>query len=106
MNPYFEEKATQVTPESVMAFGIPLISRYGKACELSDMLLFANEVAHAGLEKRVTKVFYDSKACLCSFEFTSDLDPREEAILYKAAKKNIAQFEFNGYVDHKEGEEI
>lgn len=105
MSDYFDEKTDQVSTDSLIAFGIPIQSRYGKAGELADMLLFAREVALAGLEKRVTKVFYDSKACICSVTCDPPLIAGEDAdvTLLAAAKKTISQFEWDGYVYHKDG---
>jgi hypothetical protein len=51
MNPFFDEKVSQVSTGNVVAFGIPLMSRYSKANELAEMLLFARIIALAGLEK-------------------------------------------------------
>lgn len=94
MREHFDEKAVQVSPQIIEAFGITLHSRYGKAHELSQMLDFASSVAWDGHEKLVKEVFYDSKACFCTFEFTPPLIAGEkiERDLFNIAKKSINQF--------------
>lgn len=94
MRDYFDEKAEQVSTNILEAFGIKLHSRYGKAHELSQMLEFSASVAWEGHEKLVKELFYDSKACICSFEFTRKLNSGEsvERELFKMATKTIDQF--------------
>ena len=65
---WFGEKGTQLEPADLVAFGIPLSSRYGNVSEMIEMLLFAQLVATAGVAWAVASVFYDSKACLCTVE--------------------------------------
>lgn len=108
MNPLFDEKAEQVSPNILIAFGITLHSRYGKAMELSQMLDFASSVAWVGHEKLVKELFYDSKACLCTFEFTHKIKIGEpiEIELLSIAKKTIGQFMWiDDCVYHKDGTE-
>ena len=106
MTSYFDEKASQVEPGNLVAFGINLISRYSKAGELIEMLSFAQKAALAGVAGTVEEVFYDSKACLCSFKFRQDIslgDPIERK-LFAAAIESIGQFDWFDTVHHR-GEE-
>ncbi|SFK45570.1 hypothetical protein [Azotobacter beijerinckii] len=92
---YFEEKAEQVSPAVVVAFGIELCSRYGKAAELREMLAFAEAVAIERAERYVSKVFYDSAANLCTFELADGVQRFDPVgcVLWEAADSTIEQFE-------------
>lgn len=92
---WFEEQVEQVSPAVVVAFGIELLSRHGKAAELREMLAFAEAVAAKQAERYVSKVFYDSAANLCSFELAEvvqQFDPVGR-VLWAAADSTIEQFE-------------
>ncbi|MEZ5617196.1 MAG: hypothetical protein R3E40_02790 [Rhodocyclaceae bacterium] len=106
MSSFFDEKAHQVEPGQVVAFGINLISRYSKASELIEMLSFAQKAALADLAGVVKEVFYDSKASVCSFKFTRDvaLGDHVEKQLFAIAMETINQFEWLDTVHHR-GEE-
>lgn len=102
MADYFAEKAGQVEPDTLIAFGITISSRYGKADELIEMLSFCQLVALANVAHYVKEVSYDSKACICSFTLVDSVvsgDPIATQI-HSAAKQTIRQFELFGYVDH------
>lgn len=102
MTDYFQEKSRQVEPSSVTAFGIAIVSRYGRARELRQMLSFAECLARNGLSEHVAQVFYDSNADLCSFEFKAPLrlgDPIE-GLLRDIALRHVAQFEWFGAAYH------
>lgn len=103
MTSYFNEKAHQVDPGSLSAFGINLISRYSKAGELIEMLSFANKAALAGVADAVEEVFYDSKACICSFKFSRDISfgDATERMLFAAAIETIEQFDWFDTVHHR-----
>lgn len=106
MTSYFDEKASQVEPGDLVAFGINLISRYSKASELIEMLSFAKRAALDGVSGAVEEVFYDSKACICSFKFNGNIsfgDPIERK-LFAAAMESIGQFDWFDTVHHR-GEE-
>jgi len=97
---WFEEKAEQVSPAHVVAFGIELVSRHGKASELREMLAFAEAVAARQAERYVSKVFYDSAANLCTFELVEvvqQFDPVGR-VLWEAADSTIEQFELFGVI--------
>lgn len=102
MHPKNYPEKGQINPDSCLAFGISLDSRHSKAWELAEMLLFADELAKAGLQKYVKSVFYDSNANLCQFEFNDDFEEFFfiEDEIKEAALKTISQFEWNGSVDH------
>ena len=106
MTSYFDEKAEQVEPGDLVAFGINLISRYSKAGELIEMLSFAQKAALAGVADAVEEVFYDSKACICSFKFTREVSfgDTTERKLFSAAIETIGQFDWFDTVHHR-GEE-
>ncbi len=102
---YFEEKVQQVNVDAMSAFGIEICTRHGRAHELAEMILFARAAAVENVHHLVKNVFYDSNACLCSFEYSTDLqlgDP-EERLLFNAALKTIGQFEWFGSCYQKEG---
>lgn len=89
---YFEEKSFQVEPTVLKAFGIEIESRYGKSHELIEMLTFCEKLANNDLSG-IKKIFYDSKECICTFEFEfSFLSDNEEKLMIKLAKESITQF--------------
>lgn len=99
---YFAEKATQVEPSNLQAFGIPVSSRYGNADELTEILQFAQLLAQKGIAHQVLKVFYNSKVGICEF----DLDPSVKKgtpvanVILEAARKTVAQFDWFGGIEH------
>jgi len=99
---WFGEKDTQVSPAQFEAFGVSVWSRYGKAGEIAEMLLFVRDVAWEGLESVLEQVFYDSKADLCTFEFSPDFDLKghKADTVLSCAKKHISQFMWGDYVHH------
>ena len=100
MSSFFEEKSEQVVPGAMAAFGIQLLSRYGRARELREMLDFAERTARLGAQRYVISVFYDSQACLCTFELADIVrqgDPVGRA-LWAAADESIEQFEMFGVI--------
>ena len=99
---YFDEKSHQVTANEVFAFGVSLLSRYGKASELVEMINFAKLAALQGLHPLVHRLFYDSKADLCTIElFDESLWLSEQGqALRKCATKTIGQFQWDGTVGH------
>ncbi|TXG87844.1 MAG: hypothetical protein E6R10_07210 [Rhodocyclaceae bacterium] len=91
---WFRGKGQQVTPATIVAFGIPIQSRYSKAREVVEMLEFARLAAESGVAGYVSSVFYDSKSCCCTIE------PNEEAkrqaivlhTIYACADRTISMF--------------
>jgi hypothetical protein len=90
----FAEKAKQVTPDSLVAFGMEIESRYGKCEELIELLRFAQAAALASVAHYVKVASYDSKASICTFE----LDPaivrgtEVEARLLSIAREHVRHF--------------
>lgn len=99
---WFNEKGTQVSPGKFEAFGVSVWSRYGQATEIAEMLEFVRDVAWEGLEGVLEEVFYDSKACLCTFVFAPgfDLKERRAETVFLCAKKHISQFMWDDDVHH------
>ena len=99
---WFNEKEAQVSPGKFEAFGVSVWSRYGQATEIAEMLGFVHDVAWEGLEGVLEEVFYDSKACICTFEFIPEFDLKEPKaeIVFLCAKKHISQFMWGDYIHH------
>lgn len=93
---YFLEKAQQIEPSSLEAFGIKLSSRYGKAHELIEMIEFAKVIANDRGSQYIKEVFYDSKASMCRIELHPAIHANHP-IGQKAAKKSISCFELFDY---------
>ena len=100
---YFDEKTTQVTPSTLVAFGIEIQSRYGKAWELAEMLNFMHDLARENLHGHVERVFYDSKANMCTFEIPEVLTNEANQRILGFALEHISQFEFDDVVFHGTG---
>lgn len=102
MKDYFAEKTAQIEPSALDAFGVSIHSRYGKAREIIEMISFCRIAALNGVGHLVEKVFYDSKADMCTFEFRGSLDQYSEDAekLKLAAGESISQFDWFGFVEH------
>ena len=107
MTSYFDEKASQVEPGSLVAFGINIISRYSRADELIEMLSFAKQAALAGVADAIEKAYYDSNACICSFKFSREiaLGDATEKKLFAAAIGTSGQFDWFDTVHHSGDED-
>lgn len=99
---YFDEKTHQMSVGNIEAFGIDLVSRYAQADEMAEMLLFAELVAKQGHHSLITSVFYDSKACICTFELDDGVDPLSDVgeTIKQCADQTIIQFDWGGYIYH------
>lgn len=99
---YFFEKAPQMDIFSITAFGIELVTRYGRANEMAQMLNFSCKIADAGLHPLIKGVFYDSDPLQCSFTFLNDEFPTGEAEkrIHEIATETIANFEWIDNVNH------
>jgi len=100
---YFDEKIQQVEfKDGMKSFGIEIESRYEKAWEIAEMLNFTTNVAMHELHSYVESVYYDSKANICSFKLSSNLEQYSEAAekIKLCARNTISQFEMFGYIDH------
>lgn len=102
MGNWFDEKAQQLDTEAVTAFGIPLMTRYGKAHELEQMLGFVRGAAERGLERHVKRVFFDSKADLCTIDFVADhvFGSEVDRALRECADQSLAQFQWGDTIHH------
>lgn len=103
-NSYFEDKKGQVNEYALVAFGVDIESRHGKARELSELLAFADELAKNRCQHLVKKAFYDSNSCCCTFTFADEIDrfDIEAHIVLDAASRTISQFEWFGMIKHGE----
>jgi hypothetical protein len=90
------EKGHEVVPDTLVCFGVKMCSRYGKVYELIRMMRFCEQLAHTHVSTFVEEVFYDSKACLCTFTLTESAELQEEVLMliFKAALENLGQFEW------------
>lgn len=66
------EKAQEVDPDRLTAFGISISSRYGKCWEIEEMLAFCRRVAEEGAATYIAEVFYDSKSCTANIRFEEE----------------------------------
>lgn len=98
---HWNDSKSQLSEGSLTAFGIPISTRHFKAHEMAEMLNFCRKVAAMGLETSVARVFYDSGACLCTFELR-EVEPygNLDKALFDIAEQTIGQFEWNGTVYH------
>ncbi|ORJ13448.1 hypothetical protein A7D02_07490 [Aeromonas salmonicida] len=99
---YFDEKARQTSVDSMLSFGIPICSRYAKANDLAEMLMFTHRVALLGLHEHIKNVSYDTKACLCVIELHDEemWYDDEGRKIKSCAEETIQQFQWNGTVGH------
>lgn len=97
---YFGEKSQQISPNSITAFGIDIISRYGNAEEIIQMINFAKKIAISGISNYVSEIFYDSKANQCSLKLAPSVkaDDPIGKLIYEAASTTISQFDWFGEV--------
>ena len=102
MTNYFDDKSGQVSIDSMVSFGIPISSRYSKAGEIAEMLIFTEELARESIDKYVHSVFYDSKADICSFELASTVSQYDPIALKieEIANRCLSQYELFGSINH------
>jgi hypothetical protein len=95
---YFEEKARQIDPGELTAFGMVISSRYDQADEMVELIAFARLVAEKKVTPYVKQACYNSKASLCTIELDSSVheeDAVADAIL-EAATETLTQFDWFG----------
>lgn len=98
MPDYFGEKATQVVPATLTAFGIKITSRWDKGYELVEMINFAESAAKRGVAHYVREAFYNSKMSHCNLKLDPSVklgDPVAEAIV-AAADECISCYVWDG----------
>lgn len=102
MSDWFGEKSSEIDPCTLTAFGIEISSRYGKMHELTEMMGFCGECARRKVENYVRKVFYDSKAAICTFEIDPAVreDDAVAAAIFAGASETISQFLWFDLVQH------
>lgn len=95
-------RESNVSVDSMNAYGIDICTRHGKANELAEMLSFCVAIASVGLQSRVTSLFYDSNSCCCTIELCPSVEQFDDAAdaIEKAALKTIGQFEWFGTIRH------
>jgi hypothetical protein len=98
----FKEKARQVDPNTVTAFGISLASRYGKADEIVEMINFAKLATTRNVAPYVKEAYYDSQCQCCSFTLAPSVDQFGAIAkqIRACAKKAIRQYDWFGEIDH------
>ncbi|MHC1480347.1 hypothetical protein ACYJW8_08860 [Frateuria aurantia] len=82
---------------SFIAHNIEYSSRSDVASEIDEMQAFISELEGHGLTALVTRIFYDSKANICSIE----CDGPANNALWEIAEKHITQFELDGIIGHR-----
>jgi len=94
MKDYFGEKSEQITPSVVVAFGIEIHSRYGRAAELIELMRFAELAAEKKVSHYVKRAFYDSKSGMCSLELDQSVQDGDHvaSALLEAATETIGYF--------------
>ncbi|NII10127.1 hypothetical protein [Oleiagrimonas sp. C23AA] len=98
---YFDEKSAEISVDAMTSFGVEIHTRYGKAWQMAEMLMFTTDLANLDLHHFVTSVFYDSKSDCCSFEFgDEELLPEVDEAILRCAEKHISQFEWHGTIYH------
>ena len=103
MNPWTEDRAKQLEPNHITAFGIRLVSRHAKAYEMRELLSFATAAAEANVNMFVSEVFYDSGSSCCSFELSGALEgagPAAKQAILSAAEQTLSQFLWEGGIHH------
>lgn len=91
---YFDEKSCQVEPFTLVAFGITICSRYGKADEIIEMLACCRRLAEGSLSQYVKELFYDSKGCTCRIICIDSIVPDTPIAnaIHSIAEQSFAQF--------------
>lgn len=103
---WFKEKPYQVDICSFRAFGIELMSRYGVAKEMVEMLRFCEAVAKEGLHEFIENCFYDGQSQVCKIVIEDEEDPdgcpgrQFKPQIAAIAENYITQFEIDGHVGH------
>jgi hypothetical protein len=83
---------------------VELISRNDDQDELQEMHRFLAEAQELEVDHLLTRLFYDSKACLCIIDTADGVtaDHPDAAFLSQAARRHISQFELFGIIGHRQ----
>jgi hypothetical protein len=93
---------TATTPshptDTLAVHGISITSRSNIPREIAEMTKFCELLAQRGLAGHVERIYYDSKANLCSFKFSENLTEDNPASLEikDVALETIGQFDWFG----------
>lgn len=81
---------------------IKFVSRYDDPTELEEMANFVEQANKSFFAPCVHALFYDSKACLCTFQLSDKLEEFDTAAqqIFELALETIRQFEWFGCVYH------
>jgi hypothetical protein len=95
-------RESNVSVDSLNAYGINISTRHGKAYELAEMLNFCVAIAKKELQSRVVSLFYDSNSCCCNFELCPSVEQFDEVAdeILNTALETIGQFEWFGIIEH------
>jgi len=93
----------QVSPGTLIAFGISITSRDGRADELRELLDFAETLSNTTDAILVSEAYYCSVKRTCSFSFVPGITPEEEALVLAAAQLTLTRFEWQGSVRRMRG---
>jgi len=91
---WVSDKGRHVEPSSLVAFGIPIDSRYGKVWEIVEMLAFAHLVAQAGVAGYVDSVFFDSQSGCCTVQLKpgAERHPDVAMTIGECGDRTLSQF--------------
>lgn len=96
MTDFFAEKTQQVHPHSFTSFGIEVISRYGKASEIVEMIKFTEHLASQDVGHYVKQVDFDSKSTVCTVYISKDVQKNDlvDQRIRSAAAQHISGDEY------------
>ena len=83
--------------------GIEITSRHGEKGEMAQMRNLANALKEEARLGMVVKMFYDSKNCICEFEFKEtapNYQGKYMLDILELAQDHLNQFDWNGTVLH------
>lgn len=91
-------KVRQVTPDTVVAYGIRLQSRYGRCAQMIELLHFATAAANARVATFIRSAMYDKTGYGCCFELDDSVTPdsavaAEILAIARASIKHFTWFE-------------
>lgn len=93
---WFSEKGSQIEPSCMVAFGIKIQSRYGKAYEMVEMIQFAERAAEFGVASYIDSVFFDSKSCIRTIYIKAFAERQFDAL---DVINQCAEVAFDGYFE-------
>lgn len=105
---WFCDKPYQIDVHTIKAFGIEIMSRYGVAKEVIQMLGFCEALAEYGLSDFVEGCFYDGQSQCCVVTL-HDEGPEHNGgpawqfihEIARIASMHLTQYDIEGIVGHK-----